>query len=266
MYPWSSRIRFFFITRLLPLLRPLLVFETDSAGSSVSFLTAGSGSSSGSGASSISSSACSDSLSDSSFSSSSSSSIIFRSTSSRSCRLFLMSVRSAAGFELLVATISESSASPSSDRAIAESSSFLGVGLGLAGFAAALAKDCMIPPDAPRFRGAAGFFPPLGAGAPSLDEDAAASFLAALVSFLLAAADEASCLGFAVDSFFIACDGADAGGCRRPFRSLRRAFGLLITPYFLDAEVMSPSVEYSESCVARSDRREKSFCGCGARL
>lgn len=74
------------------------------------------------------------------------------------------------------------------------SSSFLGAALGLAGRAAAFAKDCIIPPDTPLFRDGAGFFPPLGVGVPSLDEGAEDSCLMDLVCFVSGFDAGASCL------------------------------------------------------------------------
>lgn len=86
------------------------------------------------------------------------------------------------------------------------SSSFLGAGLGLGGRAAAFANDCMIPPDTPRLRDGAGFFPPLGAGVPSLDDGAEDSCLAGFICVASGFTADVSCLIVVLDVDFDAAD------------------------------------------------------------
>ena len=75
------------------------------------------------------------------------------------------------------------------------------------GLDAALAKDCMIPPDAPRFRTGGGFFEPDGTGVDSLEpclcSDAASSLTCVAVACF-------KVIGFASGSLDIATLGLEA--------------------------------------------------------
>lgn len=94
---------------------------------------------------------------------------------------------------------------------------------------AALAKDCKIPPDAPRFGAGAGFFAPDGTGVDSFD----VGFCSALASFLTFAAGSESVVGTFFEVGGFAFDGLEAGATgfgAVPRRSLRLIYGLRIEP------------------------------------
>lgn len=181
------------MTRRLPRRRPPPVLEMTSAGSFSSGCGAG-GSSTGS------------SMGVSSFSGSSSSLLSSIMRFSSSWRSFL--VLPTAALSLGAGSAAESSSPSSESACISESSAGAAAsGLALAcffGIEAALAKDCIMPPDAPRFA-AAFFAPPCpeGVGVDSLEE----GFCLAFCSSLTCCAG----VGLAVDDFASGCFVMGAG-------------------------------------------------------
>lgn len=95
--------------------------------------------------------------------------------------------------------------------------------LAFLGLDAALAKDCMIPPEAPRLRAGGGFFEPDGTGVDSLEP----GFRSATASSLTCAAGACfEAVGLVSD----ALETATLGLGTVPWRSLRRTYGFRIGP------------------------------------
>lgn len=198
------------MTRRLPRRRPPPVLEMTSAGSFSSGCGAG-GSSTGS------------SIGVSSFSGSSSSLLSSIMRFSSSWRSFL--VLPTAALSSLGAGSAAESSSPSSESACISESSAGAAASGLAlacffGIEAALAKDCIMPPDAPRFA-AAFFAPPCpeGVGVDSLEEGFCLAFCSSLTCCAGVGLVEA---GLAIDGFASGCFVMGAGLGAAPRRSLRR--------------------------------------------